>query len=95
MSPAVLRILLFIGWAIAQPLALLIGGWGLLGASYGRPGTSLFGLFLILLPAILLLAGLTGARRHPEQAGLWLALPLIGMVSAVGLALLLVGNARG
>jgi hypothetical protein len=92
MSANILRLLLVIGWVVAQPLALLIGGWGLLGASYGRPGTSVIGLLLILLPTALLIAGLLGARRDPGHATLWLGLPLLGMAAGLLLALTIVGK---
>ena len=90
-----LRIALILAWAATQLLALLVGGWGLLGAQMGEPGSAVLGVLILLAPAVLAGGGLWYAARHPAQAALALGLPLAVLIGGTALLLLPMGASRG
>lgn len=48
----VLRLVVLLLWLPAQGVALLAGGWGLLGFQMGDPGSGVLGIVVFLLPAV-------------------------------------------
>lgn len=92
-----LRVAVALAWALAQLLGLLVGGFALLGAQYGQPGTAALGVVLLLAPAIIGGGGLWLAARSGDPAGARaiLAVALLLLVGGIAAVLLSVVGARG